>query len=177
MDTLHPDVRSLVLQFQQSLGAMKPGSPAQHRSPRKNVTSPHPLPPWSQSARYFIWSGFFFPPQLAHNSTAPPLHMQLQPRLVTQANRHTQHGVDACPTLQNMYRWAQRGSGLGSTESLVEWIGWRACVTKDVLGAASLLDVAELVATLWPALLEPARLSSSELAMVSRAELPPPVLI
>ena len=37
VDTLHPDVRSLVLQFQLSLGAAKQGSPVPQRSPAKKV--------------------------------------------------------------------------------------------------------------------------------------------
>ena len=49
VDTLHPDVRSLVLQFQLSLGAAKQGSPMPQRSPAKKVP-PIPPPPTRRRA-------------------------------------------------------------------------------------------------------------------------------
>ena len=48
VDTLHPDVRSLVLQFQLSLGATKQGAPMPRlppRVPKKVLALPLPTPP------------------------------------------------------------------------------------------------------------------------------------
>ena len=87
VDTLHPDVRNLVLQFQLSLGATKQGSPVPQRSPTKKVQLlPHarPPPPLSYTSLLLITTPHC--PSLLNLSLRPPLPTTLRTLEFIQAN-------------------------------------------------------------------------------------------
>ena len=81
VDTLHPDVRNLVLQFQLSLGATKQGSPVPQRSPTKKVQLfPHARPPPPLSYTSLLYSSphpTVLPYSISHSDTPCPLHSGL----------------------------------------------------------------------------------------------------
>ena len=91
VDTLHPDVRSLVLQFQLSLGATKQGAPMPRLPPRvpKKVLA-LPLPPPPDPPRHTVHST---PPQTHPPLSSPKRRKALQPH----SARYYPHPPDLLP--------------------------------------------------------------------------------